>query len=500
MDIQKATELFNETKRIAMAYAHAFGVMSYDSETAAPKNSYMGLARTNGVLSELDYKLKVNEQNFEVLDTLMEHKEELDPILRREVEEAAHSLEQMRKIPMDEYTAFQMLMSEAHPAWVEAKQTDDFEKAAPFLEKIIAFNRRVAELCAPGEDAYDYWLNEYEKGLSTEKLDAFFGKIRSALVPLIKKIAEKGDVIRTDFLERNCPVEQQRKLSDAIMEIMHLDRDDCSIGETEHPFTTGFNKHDVRITTHYHEDAVVSSMYSVIHEGGHALYELHTGDDLIGTTVASGTSMSIHESQSRFFENIIGRSSEFCELVFPKIRELFPEQFEDVTAHEFYLAVNKAEPSLIRTEADELTYSLHIMVRYELEKRMMRGEIAIKDVPAEWNRLYKEYLGIDVPNDREGVLQDMHWFGGLIGYFPSYALGSAYGAQILHHMKKEMDTGALVRENKLDVIIGWLTEKIYKYGMMLRPEEVLRNACGEDFDPDYYVNYLTEKMTEIYGL
>ncbi|MBQ1685453.1 MAG: carboxypeptidase M32, partial [Clostridia bacterium] len=163
-------------------------------------------------------------------------------------------------------------------------------------------------------------------------------------------------------------------------------------------------------------------------------------------------------------------------------------------------AVNKAEPSLIRTEADELTYSLHIMVRYELEKRMMSGEIAVRDVPGEWNRLYKEYLGIDVPDDRRGVLQDMHWFGGMIGYFPSYALGSAYGAQILHHMNKEMDTGALVRENKLDVIIAWLTEKIYKYGMLLRPEEVLKNACGEDFDPDYYVNYLTEKMTEIYDL
>ena len=500
MYIQKAKELFNETKRISLAYSHVFGVLSYDNETAAPKNSYMGLASTNEVLSELDYKLKVNEQNFEVLDTLMAHKDELDPILRREVEEAAHSLEQMRKIPMDEYTAYMVLMSEAHTAWVEAKLNNDFGKIAPYLEKIIAFNKRVAELCAPGMDAYNYWLNEFEQGLSTEKLDAFFGRIRSALVPLIKKISEKGDVIRTDFLGRICPIEQQKKLSEAVMDIMHLDRDDCSIGETEHPFTTHFNKHDVRITTHYHEDSVVSNMYSVIHEGGHALYELHTGDDLIGTSIASGTSMSIHESQSRFFENIIGRSRAFCELIFPKIREFFPEQFKDVTANEFYLAVNKAEPSLIRTEADELTYSLHIMVRYELEKRMMSGEIAVRDVPGEWNRLYKEYLGIDVPDDRRGVLQDMHWFGGMIGYFPSYALGSAYGAQILHHMNKEMDTGALVRENKLDVIIAWLTEKIYKYGMLLRPEEVLKNACGEDFDPDYYVNYLTEKMTEIYDL
>ena len=331
-------------------------------------------------------------------------------------------------------------------------------------------------------------------------LDAFFKRIREALVPIIKRISEKGELFRTDFMNEKCPIELQRKLSDYIMEVMHIIRDDCSIGETEHPFTTHFNKHDVRITTHYHEDSVVSNMYSVIHEGGHALYELNTGDELIGSTIASGTSMSIHESQSRFFENIIGRSEEFCELIFPKIKELFPVQFDGVTARDFYLAVNKAEPSLIRTEADELTYSLHIMIRYELEKKMMRGEIEVKDVPKEWNRLYKEYLGVDVPDDRKGVLQDMHWFGGMLGYFPSYALGSAYGAQMLHHMKKELDFSSLVRENRLDVIIGWLTERIYKYGMLLGPNEIIMNTCGEPFDPDYYVNYLTEKMTDIYGL
>ena len=320
------------------------------------------------------------------------------------------------------------------------------------------------------------------------------------MVPLIKKITAKGDVIRTDFMNRNCPIELQKKLSDRIMEIMHINRDDCSIGETEHPFTTHFNKHDVRITTHYHEDSVVSNMYSVIHEGGHALYELNTGDNLIGTTVAAGTSMSIHESQSRFYENIIGRSEAFCDLIFPKIKELFPEQFEGVTAHDFYLAVNKTMPSLKRTEADEVTYSLHIMVRYELEKRLLSGEVTVKQLPDEWNRLYKEYLGIDVPNNRQGVLQDMHWGGGLIGYFPSYALGSAYGAQILHHMKKDLDVDKLIREDRIDVITAWLTERIYKYGKMLRPSEALKNACGEDFDPDYYVNYLTEKMTKIYDL
>ncbi len=500
MDLNTALELFREKKKIMLALEHAFGVLSYDSETAAPKNCYMGLGKTYEVLSEMSYKLSVNEENFEALDVLMAHRAELDPITAREVEESAHSVEKIRKIPMDEYTAYSSLLNEARNAWLEAKEKSDYSILEPFLKKIVEYNRRVASLVAPGMDPYDYWLNEYEKGLSSEKLDAFFKRVREALVPLIKKIAAKGSVIRTDFMTRSCPIELQRRLSDHIMELMHLNRDDCGIGETEHPFTTHFNKHDVRITTHYHEDSVVSNMYSVIHEGGHALYELHTGDDLIGSMIASGTSMSIHECQSRFFENIIGRSEEFIGLVFPKIKELFPEQFKDVTAREFYLAVNKAEPSLIRTEADELTYSLHIMIRYELEKKMLRGEIDTADLPGEWNRMYKEYLGIDVPNDAEGVLQDMHWSGGMLGYFPSYALGSAYGAQILETMKKEMDVFGLVRENRIDVIIDWLSERIYKYGMLLTPGEAFKNAAGAEFDPDFYVDYLTKKMTAVYGL
>ena len=500
MDLKTALEIFNEKKKISLALSHAFGVLSYDSETAAPKNCYMGLGKTYEVLSEMSYKLTVNEENFRVLDVLCANKQELDPITRKEVEEAAHGLEQIRKIPMEEYTAYSALMTEARNAWLEAKEKSDYSILEPFLKKIVAYNRRVAELCAPDMDPYDYWLNEYEKGLSSQKLDEFFKTVREGLVPLIRKIREKGDVIRTDFMSRPCPIAKQKELSDHIMQIMHLDRSDCTIGETEHPFTTHFNKHDVRITTHYHENSVVSNMYSVIHEGGHALYELHTGDDLIGTTIANGTSMSIHECQSRFFENIIGRSEAFCELVFPKIKELFPEQFADVTAHEFYLAVNKAEPSLIRTEADELTYSLHIMIRYEIEKKLMRGQLETGDLRQEWNRMYKEYLGIDVPDDARGCLQDMHWSGGMLGYFPSYALGSAYGAQILETMKKDMDVYGLVRENRIDVIIGWLTERVFKYGMLLTPGEVFKNAAGGEFDPNYYIKYLTDKMNGIYGL
>ena len=205
----------------------------------------------------------------------------------------------------------------------------------------------------------------------------------------------------------------------------------------------------MRITTHYHEESLASSLYSVIHEGGHALYEMHTGDELIGTPLAEGASMGMHESQSRLYENLIGRSAGFTRFLFPKVQALFPEQLEGVTAEAFYRAVNRSAPSLIRIDADELTYPFHILIRYELEKRLVAGELSISDLPAEWNRLYKEILGVTVPDDAHGVLQDSHWSGGSFGYFPSYAIGSAYGAQILASMKKDLNVEELTAAGNL---------------------------------------------------
>lgn len=500
MELNRAIELFKKNNKIMNAYNHALGVMSYDAETVAPKNASEGMGCTMGIMSEMIYKLTVNDENFEVIDTLMTHIDELDFITRREAEEAYKQLEQLKKISMEEYTNFQVLLTEARDKWVEAKINNQYSIFEPYLSKIVAYNRKIAALIKPDIPAYDYWLNEFEPGASMEMLDKYFEKIKAALVPLIHKISEKSNFINTSCIEKKFSIEKQRMFSDYLMEVMNINRDDCGIGETEHPFTINFNKHDVRITTHYHEENITSSMYSVIHEGGHALYELNTGDDLIGSPLAGGASMGIHESQSRFFENIIGRSEAFIKLIFPRMKEIFSEQFENCNWNDLYLAVNKIEPSLIRTEADELTYSMHIMVRYELEKRLMNGTLSTLDLPYEWNKLYKEYLGVDVPSDSLGVLQDSHWSGGTFGYFPSYSLGSAYGAQIFAHMRKEMDIDKLISEQCIGTIVEWLTEKIYKYGSLLKPTELIKNSCGEDFDSQYYIDYLIEKFKRIYKL
>lgn len=495
----QALEAFKRLQKTLAAYNHVMGVTYLDAATTAPKGSYTGRGETMGVLSQITYDLIASEDNAELISVLEENAIMLDPQTARELEEFKKQYQQLHRIPAEEYVAFNVLLNEAQNIWEEAKAANDFPMFAPYLEKIVAYNRKFAEYYDASKLPYDALLNEYEEGLDMQTLDAFFAKLRQTIVPLIHKIQGKQQ-IQDSFLYLHYPIGLQRIFSDYLMEVMGLDRKYCAIAESEHPFTTNFNNHDVRITTHYYENALASSMYSVIHEGGHALYELGCDDRYNGSFLAGGVSMGIHESQSRFYENIIGRSSAFIDLIFPKLQELFPGQLGGVTAEQFYKAVNKAEPSLIRTEADELTYALHVMVRYEIEKRLIDGSLAVKDVPEMWNALYKQYLGVDVPDDTRGCLQDSHWSGGSIGYFPSYALGSAYGPQLLHIMEQELGcVENLVADGKLCFVTQWLREHIHRHAGFIKPTKLFESICGK-FDAEYYTDYLTEKFTAIYDL
>ena len=497
--VSQALEAMRTLEQTMAAYDHAMSVIYLDASTAAPKNTTEGRSRTMEVLSRVSYDLLCDPQNEELLHYLEAHREELDPRARREAEVLRKNYDRNNRIPADEFVAFTVLTNEAQDAWEKAKNEDDFVSFALYLEKIVEFNRKFAGYYDPTLEPYDALLNEYEEGLNMKTLDGFFGELRSVIVPLLGKIREK-EQIGDAFLYRHYPVEIQRRLSDYLMDVMGMDRGHCGIAETEHPYTLNFNNKDVRITTHYHEDNLVSSMFSVIHEGGHALYELGADDCYNYSVLSGGVSMGIHESQSRFYENIIGRSAPFVHAVFPKMKELFPEQLADVDEEMFYRAVNKAEPSLIRTEADELSYCLHVMVRYEIEKQLIGGTLKIADVPDEWNRLYREYLGVEVPNDRQGCLQDSHWSGGAIGYFPSYALGSAYGAQMYSKMLEDLgDVSEEISRGDLSRVTGWLKEKIHRHASFYKPGDLFRQVCGE-FDAKYYTDYLTRKYTALYDL
>ena len=497
--LSQALEVLEKHQATMAAYNHALGVLFHDGSTVAPSESWAGRGQTMGVMSRIIYDLETDPKVGAAMDYLWERKDQLTPVQCRQVEVLRKSFDKMRKVPKEEYVEYSVLMNDAQNVWENAKRKDDFASFAPYLEKIVAFERKFAGYYNPQMAPYDALLNEYEEGMSTAALDAFFAKLRETIVPLMEKIRH-AEPIDDSFLQGNFPVEIQKKLSDYLMEVLGLDRKFCAIAESEHPYTTNFNNKDVRITTHYHEQNLTYSMYSVVHEGGHALYELGAEDQYNFTVLSGGVSMGIHESQSRFYENIIGRSEPFIRCVFPKIQELFPQQLQGVTAEMFYRAVNKSQPSLIRTEADELSYCNHIMIRYEIEKQLIGGTLEVKDVPAQWNRLYREYLGIEVPNDREGCLQDSHWSGGMIGYFPSYALGSAYGPQLLKKMQEDLgDVYADVEKGDLSRVTGWLKEKIHRHASFIKPGELFESVCGT-FDAKYFTDYLTEKYTKLYRL
>ncbi len=500
MTITEAVNSFKKYQKKLHAYGHAMAMLRYDSKTCMPKGASANLGVTLSILGEEIYKLRTSQELSDTLEVLKENKAELDAQTQKELEKILKSKERTEKIPMEEFVEYQVLRNAAQQAWHEAKEKSDYEIFKPFLEKIIAFRKKFVKYYEPDtENIYNTMLDGYEEGLTVDILDDYFSKLRADLVPIIHKIGE-APMPQYGFMSLNYPVETQRKLASYLMDILTIDKNHCTIGEVEHPFCTNFGKADVRVTTNYHENSLVSSFYSVIHECGHALYELNMGDDLDYSVLASGTSMGIHESQSRFWENVVGRSEEFCELVFPKLIELFPEQLHGVTPQDFYKAINTVSPSLIRIEADELTYSMHVMVRYEIEKAIFTGDITVDELPSLWNKLYKDYLGVDVPDDAHGILQDVHWSGGMFGYFPSYSLGSAYASQITESLKQDVDLSSAITNNDFKPVVEWLTEHIYKHGCMLTPPEVIMNCCKAEFSPEYYVKYLADKYTKIYNL
>ena len=499
MELNEALQKFRAIEARMHAYSHANNVLYYDGVTTAPSGSGEERAVTMGVLAEDIYDLQTGEKTQEVLEVLRANRDELDAQAARELELFDRELEFAGSIPKDEYVEYQMHLNRSEDVWHEAREKSDFALFAPYLEKTVATLERFAKYYKPEQKIYDTLLGMYERGLTMETADRFFDTLRARLVPLMQRVFAAPQV-DDSFLHGSFPVWKQRRFSDLLMDTLTIDRAYCSIGETMHPFTSGFNRHDVRITTHYYEEDLASSMYSVIHEGGHALYELHSGEAFENTVIAGGASMSIHESQSRFFENIIGRSLPFCRYILPKVQEIFPAELAGVTGEMFYRAVNRAQASLIRTEADELTYPMHIMVRYELEKALFEGNLTVSELPDAWNEKMRAYLGVEVPDDAHGVLQDVHWAGGSFGYFPSYALGSAYGAQMLAVMKKDVDVDFCVEKGDLAPVVSWLTEHVFRHSAMYDPNVLLKKCCGADFDPAYFLDYLEGKYTQIYGL
>lgn len=470
----------------------AMVLFEWDNETLAPKEAAPYTSKMIGSLTGQYMELMTSGKAGELAKACREEGglSETESAIVREVEE---EIEKLSCIPPKEYRDFAELTSQATRIWAGAKKEKNFEAFAPTLEKIVDYQKKFASYRAKdGEKLYNIMLDSYEKDFDMETLDRFFGELKENIVPLLHDAAKRSEKVDDSFLSAPYPVSAQEEAARFLAEYVGLDGKKSVLAVSAHPFTTNLHNHDVRITTHYGE-RIDSSIFSVIHETGHALYELGIRDDLTQTPVGQGTSMGMHECQSRFFENMIGRSRAFWEPIYDTVADMFGEPLKDVSLDDFLAAVNKTIPGLIRTEADELSYALHVLVRYEIEKMLIEEDVPVKDLPEIWNRKYEEYLGVKPQNDAEGILQDIHWSQGSFGYFPSYALGSAFGAQIFHTMKKELDVEKLLQEGKIDVIRNWLREKVHQYGKLKTSREILKEVTGEDFTPKYYIEYLRKK-------
>lgn len=498
----EALQSFRETIRKISSYEEALGVLYWDLRTGAPRKGMDNRSEVIGVLSGDHFKLATSPELGENLSTLEDHSvySELSEIDQRLVAETRKEYDRSIKIPPKLYQEYVVLSSQSESKWEEAKENNDYASFQPYLEKVISYTNQFIDLWGPKETRYDTLLDQYEPGMTVAELDRVFGGLREQLVPLAAAIANSPHQPDTSFLKQNYDKSSQKAFSLYILEQMDYNFEAGRLDESAHPFATGLNPGDVRITTRYLEDDVTSALFGTIHEGGHALYEQNIMEELIGTTLCTGTSMGIHESQSRFWENVIGRSRPFWNRYFGELQQRFPGQL-DVSVDQFYRGNNVVQPSLVRIEADELTYNLHIIIRYEIEKLIFNGGAKAADLPAIWNEKYKEYLGVTPQNDAEGVLQDVHWSGGAFGYFPSYSLGNMYAAQIADTMERDLQGfwGSVEKGNLLP-IKQWLSERIYKYGKLRTPSELIQSVTGKPLDPQHLVAYLTKKYTDIYKL
>ncbi len=477
----------------------SLALLHWDQRTKLPEKGHPARAEVIGKLSKMVFELSISDELGRYLEELKD-REDLSELDRASVRVVEREYRRYKAIPPDLFEEFSIARAESETAWEKARAASDFAGFLPHLERMVDYSRRFAEYFGYAENPYDALIEEYEPGMTTAQLREIIAPLKDRLVPFIKHLMEEGTRPRTDFLTGRFSEAEQRRASIRVLEAIGYDFTAGRLDTTVHPFTITTGPGDVRITTRFLEDDPFSGLYSSMHEGGHALYDQGIPDELRWTGLDEGASMGIHESQSRMWENMVGRSLPFWRFFSPIISEVFP-QFSSASPEEIYRAVNVVEPSLIRVEADEVTYNLHIMLRFELEEGLINGRIAAKDLPELWNEAMERYLGVVPDSDAQGVLQDVHWSGGMFGYFPSYMLGNLYAAQLFAKAKQELpDLEERFENGDFSPLLSWLRNKIHRYGRIYDPIDLLEKATGEKPDPGYFIDYITKKYSEIYGV
>ena len=497
-ELQKNLELVRSVLAEVRKYDEAAEVLNYDQETICPPKAMERQGEVMAFLENQAFKLKKDQAFLDAAEYLYGHRDELEEFDRILAESLHREYNNTKNITPEKQEEMSLARNRAFVNWLSAKEKSDYSLFRDSLKEVRDYCLEEVSLREEAlPDPYDNMLEDYGRGVCKKDIDVWFERVKERLIPLLKKIQSSPVKIRKDFLSRPVTDEQQRQMSDYLMKVIGYDLERGALALTEHPFTAELGRDNVRITTHFHPDAFASSMYSVIHEGGHALFDQLQPGENFDHFIQDEKTMGMHESVSRFYENRIGRSREFVHLIYGKTCEIFPQVMHDVSEEELYLALNTVQPSFIRTEADEFTYTFHIIIRYEIEKALMEGSVSMDDLPKLWNDKYEEYLGIRPRNDREGILQDVHWTFGF-GYFPCYALGNMYNAMYIKRMEKEIDLPEAVAAGDFKTINGWMAENVFKKADRLTVSEWIRDITGRDFDPDDYLDYLEEKYSRIY--
>jgi carboxypeptidase Taq len=500
-------KLLSRTKDL-FVLASAQSIIQWDMETKMPPKAIEQRSQQLALLSSISHKMSTAPEIGKLLDTILK-----SPQHNTLSELEKRNIHLIKKI-YDEQTALpEKLVAETAKqqaitvnTWKRAKKEKNFARLKPELEKLVALEKQAAQILMQVKETttiYDALLDDYEPKMTASVIATTFNNLREGLTALLEKIQNSHKQPDLNILRMRIPVEKQRKIAQALTQTLGYDITSPAAGgrldETEHPFTNGYYD-DVRITTHYHPDNYASSIFSVLHETGHATYEQNLNPDWKYQPVGTSCSYGIHESQSRLYENIIGRSKEFWTYMLPKLKQISAPALADVSLSQFVHAINKVEPSKIRIEADEVTYNLHVIIRFQIERDLFADKIRVSELPETWNQKYKEQIGVEIKNDSEGVMQDTHWSSGYYGYFPTYALGNIYSGQLLVALANAIqDWRNQLEQGKLEYIRVWLTQNIHSQGCLYDPAELIKRVTGEKLNAEPYLKYLREKYSTLYG-
>jgi len=481
----------------------ANALIGWDQQTYMPIGGSNARAEQSATLQKISHELFTADETGRLIDAAAHETDKLDPDSddARLISVTRRDYHKSRKVPADLVAEIARVTGQAVDVWTQARARSDWKPFEPYLQKIVDLNRKLADTLGYPEKPYDALLDQFEPDMKTSEVKAVFDSIKPDLIELVRQIAAKTDAVSDEVLHREYDEQAQWNFGLEVIKLYGFDfgrgRQDRSV----HPFTTSFSIGDVRITTRVDRNFISPALFGTLHECGHALYEQGFNQELERTPLADGASLGMHESQSRMWENLVGRSRPFWQFFFPKLQAAFPAQLADQTLDSFYKAANKVSPSFVRVEADEVTYGLHIMLRFELENEMIEGRLKIADVPEAWNAKMQDFMGITPPTTALGALQDIHWSGGMIGYFPTYQLGNLISLQLWDKINADIpDLTEQITRGEFGALLTWLRTNLHQHGRKFTSVELLQRITGGGLNPAPYLKYLKAKFGEVYGL